>query len=221
MQNRFYLACLRDNVGSNVSFHCVDGRGYHTDIGRAEVYTKEEAQQAWDRGRDFDLPLSADQVDALAVYHVDCQLLPNETTIEPGCTEYVGFVKGRWDGNDVYWLTRTTAKTDFSQAVSFEAPEQDPDVVYLPRHMAEKVKRRTIQIQNVNRRKMVTAAGLVIPDHIKKAKRRSHSGLNRMNCPECGRISWQMNPYDFDGCSNLCCGQYKSAYERRRMYDHD
>ncbi len=172
MKNRFYMACLRDTVGNNVSFHCVDGYGYSTDIGKAHVYTKEEAQRDWERGRDFDLPLCADEVDALAVWHVDCQLIPSTTTIEPGCTEYVGFVKGRWDGNDVFWLTRTTAKTDFSQAVSFEASEQDPDVVYLPRHMAEKVKRRTIQIQNVTRRKMITAAGLVTPDHIAKSKRR-------------------------------------------------
>lgn len=211
MQNRFYLACLRDNLGSNVSFHCVNGRGYHTDIDRAEVYTKEEAQQAWERGRDFDLPLSADQVDALAVWHVDCQLLPNETTIETGCTEYVGFVKGRWDGNDVYWLTRTNSKTDFSQAVSFEAPEQNSDVIYLPRHMADKVKRRTIQIQSVNRRKMITAAGLVIPAHIKKAKRRKDSGMTRWNCPCCGRISWQMNPYDFNGCSNSNCSEWPKS----------
>jgi hypothetical protein len=214
MKNRFYMACLRDNVGSNVSFHRKNGSGYHTGIDQAEVYTKEEAQLAWNRGRDFDLPLCADQVDALAVWHVDCQLLPNETTIEPGCTEYVGFVKGRWDGNDVYWLTRNTVKTDFNQAVSFEAPDQDPDVVYLPRHMAEKVKRRTIQIQNVNRRKMITAAGLVIPAHIKKAKRRKDSGLNRMNCPCCGRINWQLNPYDFSGCSNTDCAEWRPSWQR-------
>lgn len=71
--NRFYLACLRDTVGTNVAFHCIDGKGYGTNTKVAHVYTRVEAQHAWEMGREFDLPLAADKVDALTVDHVDCQ----------------------------------------------------------------------------------------------------------------------------------------------------
>lgn len=43
MKNRFYFACLRDNVGSNVAFHGHNGSGYPTDLDKAETYTLEQA----------------------------------------------------------------------------------------------------------------------------------------------------------------------------------
>lgn len=64
--DRFYLACLRDTVGTNVSFHGLSG-GYTSDIDKARSYSREEAQSEWNSGRSFDLPpLCADKVDALA-----------------------------------------------------------------------------------------------------------------------------------------------------------
>lgn len=43
MKDRFYLACFRDNVGSNVGWHCIDGKGYSTDVSKAHTYTREQA----------------------------------------------------------------------------------------------------------------------------------------------------------------------------------
>ncbi|HFN5956445.1 TPA: DUF551 domain-containing protein [Escherichia coli] len=67
MNNRFYMMCLRETVGNNASFHCHNGNGYSSDIDRAHVYTLEEAQKAWNCGRDIDHPVCADSVDAMAV----------------------------------------------------------------------------------------------------------------------------------------------------------
>ncbi|EKI4633759.1 hypothetical protein PC147_004822, partial [Escherichia coli] len=53
MNNRFYMMCLRETVGNNASFHCHNGNGYSSDIDRAHVYTLEEAQKAWNCGRDI------------------------------------------------------------------------------------------------------------------------------------------------------------------------
>lgn len=84
MSNRFYMLCTRETVGSNASFHCHNGNGYSSNIDRAHVYTQEEAQRSWDYGREIDQPICADAVDALSVWHVDCQYIPNESTVEAG-----------------------------------------------------------------------------------------------------------------------------------------
>ena len=94
MSNRFYMMCLRETVGNNASFHCHNGNGYSSDIDRAHVYTLEEAQKAWNCGRDIDQPVCADSVDAIAVWHVDCQYIPTESLIESDCTAYVAYKKG-------------------------------------------------------------------------------------------------------------------------------
>ncbi|NDO81496.1 hypothetical protein CJP72_12185 [Citrobacter sp. NCU1] len=206
MSDRFYMACLRDTVGTNMSFHCVDGHGYNTNIDSAHVYTQEEAQAKWNKGRDIDLPVSADCIDALAVWHVDCQKIPNTTTLVDGCNAYVAFVTGKWDGNDVYWLADgSLPTTDFSKAAIYPAARQDSEgLVWLPFSTVDAVKRRTFNINLLNRRKMVQGAGLRVPALLKRRKRKN-TGKTRWNCPYCGRISWQLNPYDFEGCRNYSC----------------
>lgn len=215
MKNRFYLACLRDNVGSNVGFHAIDGRGYTTDLSKAHVYTREEAQQAW--SRDIDLPLSADHIDALAVWKVDCQCIPHSTTLKSGCDAYVAFQAKRWDGNDVYWLTEKLPSTDFSKAKIFtpdQVSENEPGLVYLPYSLANEKKRRTFAASLINKRIHVQGAGIKTPDHIKRDSRRRDSGKTRWNCPGCGKIHWQLNPYDFDGCNDVTCDEWKPSYGR-------
>lgn len=207
--NRFYLACLRDNVGDSVAFHCKNGNGYSTDIDRAHECTLEEAQKAWNGGREFDLPLCADKVDAQAQARVDCQKLPTESVISDDVTSYVGFQRGRWCGNDVFWLVEKGLPTiNFHYAQRYERPGGVTDVVWLPFEMADKAKRRTLDTARLNRRKMVQAAGLITPDHIKRYRRRQPSDKIRFNCPSCGRIAWQLHPYEFDGCSNTDCDKY-------------
>ncbi|CND28210.1 Uncharacterised protein [Yersinia intermedia] len=206
MQNRFYMACLRDTVGSNMAFHCYQGGGYATDISKAHAYTIEEAQKSWDFGRDIDLPVSADAIDAAAVWHVDHQCIPGKNTIEPDCKGYVAFIKDQWNGNDVYWLSDLLPTDDFSKAKIFPEPNAtESTLVWLPFVTANAVKRRTFNIDLLNRRTMIQAAGLRVPDWLKRQNRRKSSGKTRWNCPHCGKISWQYNPYDFDGCADWTC----------------
>lgn len=198
MKNRFYLACMRDNVGSNVSFHCKDGRGYSTDISKAEVYTLEEAQKAWDTGREFDTPISADHVDELAITHVDHQYIPCETQLSIDDNElYVCMVKGKYDGNDRYFITRSASSTDYAKAVTFTKYEvlqdNDSEVYFLPKSLVDNHTRKTFQIVNLNERKMIQGAGLKQPLQVKKYKARSKkrtSGKTRTNCCVCGKIVW-------------------------------
>ncbi|EKN4689612.1 hypothetical protein ABF236_003405 [Yersinia ruckeri] len=207
MVKRFYMACLRDTVGSNMSFHCYQGCGYATDINKAHVYTLEEAQESWNLGRDIDLPVSANAIDAASVWHVDHQHIPGKNTILPDCSEYVAFIKGQWNGNDVYWLADLLPTDDFSKAKIFHEPDvTENSLVWLPFTTADAVKRQTFNINLLNRRTMIQAAGLRVPDWLKRqSRRKGNNGKTRWNCPCCGKISWQENPYDFDGCLDWKC----------------
>lgn len=208
MKDRFYLACFRDNVGSNVAFHGSGGRGYSTDLDKADTYTLEQAQRAWEMGREYDQPISAEHIDALAVWKVDMQYIPSETVINDSVRFWVAFQKGCYDGNDVYWLTDKLPSTDFTKAKRFHLNEvslSDTDIVYVPMYVAQDQKRRTFDYSKLNKRKMIQGAGLKIPERIKRERRRKNNPKIRMNCPSCGKIHWQYNPYDFEGCNDALC----------------
>ena len=213
----FFMASLRDTVGSNMSFHCVDGAGYTTNIDKAHRFTQEEAQKYWDQARSFDLPVSQHCISALSVYHVDCQHVPTETKLVEGCEQYVGFKKSRWDGNDLYWLCADGAPvTDFTRARIYSEPDLSrDDTIWMPFSVADAVKRRTFALNALNRRTMVQAKGLVMPEWLKRENRRkaNFTGKVRWNCPGCGKIHWQLNPYDFDGCVHWGCTEYVRRFE--------
>lgn len=214
MSNRFYLACFRDNVGSNVAFQCKDFKGYHTNVDKAHVCTLEEAQDHFNHAREYDLPLSADLVDELTVWKVDHQYISRETQPFTDIhNTYVAYEKGRFDGNDVYWLNidSCNTSTDWDQASVFGYPvakKLDPKYVVIPFSMADQAKRRTFDFRKLNKRKMVQGAGLKTPDHMKKAKRRNADPKTRFNCPDCGKINWQHNPHEFEVCNHCCSGAY-------------
>ena len=209
--NRFYLASLRDTVGSNLSFHAKRG-GYTSDLDAADVFTREEAQKAWNNGREFDQPVCADRLDAVSVFHVDCQLLPMETPCMEEGDQYVAFQTGRWDGNDVFWRVEAgAATTDIEQATIYEHPINEHGYVCLPFAMVDAVKRRTASIERLDRRQMVQAAGLITPEHIKRHRRRRPSLKTRWNCPGCGQLHWQENPYEFERCRNMECPEWRPS----------
>lgn len=211
MADRFYMACLRDTVGTSVSFHGASS-AYHTDVQKAREYTKQEAQRAWNSAREIDLPLDADKIDQMTVLKVDCQLLPTDSMVVPGCNEYVAFKRGRWNGNDVYWLTDGHGTSDdFSLATIFPGPVESESVISLPLSYADERKRKTFNVGLINRRSMVQGAGLVTPEHIKKYMRRNQSCKTRFNCPGCGKIRWQHNPHDFEGCTDSFCIEYRPS----------
>jgi len=214
MRDRFYLACLRETVGSNMSFHCKNGNGYSSNLDRAEVYSLAEAQHAWDCGREIELPIAADDIDAAAKWHLDHQYIPCENTVTPGCSSYLAFVKSRWNGNDVFWLSDLIPTDDFSKARVFSQPDiSENGLVWLPLALADEHKRRTVDIGLLNRRSMVQGAGLRMPNWLKRQqRRRGSSGKTRWNCPKCGKISWQENPYDFEGCRDLSCDEWRPRY---------
>lgn len=195
-------------------WHRHEGRGYHTDLAQAHVYTLEEAQKEWNYGKSQ--PISADHVDALAIWKVDHQYISNETVLADGVDAYVLFQKGRFDGNDVYFmnLDAFNSFTDFTKASVFTRrdaeikTQNNSKLIAIPYADADKVKRRVFEAHLFNPRKMVQGAGLRLPECVKRKRRRVSSPLTRFNCPSCGRIKWQLNPYDFEGCRNTDCDEW-------------
>lgn len=214
-RDRFYKTSPHGDVGSNLSFHVKDGNGYSTNLNDAHVYTREEAQGEVDKGwlrtsNTEELFLSADHVDELAVKKVDCQYVkcfyPEN---KDSNNEYVIYIKGHWDGNDLGFVSDLHYNYDYSKARVFK--EEDlaslelDNYCVIPKSHADEISRKTFQSSNINRRKMISGAGIT---GILKKKVSNKSGKVRWNCPHCGKIAWQENPYDFETCSDVSCKGY-------------
>ncbi|MEC6833008.1 hypothetical protein VXS06_14670 [Photobacterium toruni] len=223
-RNRFYLVSPHSNVGSNVSFHAIDGNGYTTDLDKCHTFTHAEIQKKVDDGHirhsnQQGIPLSADHVDELAVWHVDMQYLNPDDDSYPTKTdindEYVVVNKNTgYDGNDVAFVGPFIGPSfDYSRRSIFSGNDinnlrNDGDLdsrhIVYPKSLTDRIARRTFQERNINRRKMIQGAGII---GVRKPRELSRptSGKTRWNCPTCGKINWQYNPYDFDGCSDRFC----------------
>ncbi len=208
MKNRFYKT--NGYVGSSVLFWAIDGLGYTTNIDLAHVYTREEMQRDVDKGwlRDKDeFPLCANDVEAFSQWRVDHQFVEKtypEFT-DPN-DEYVLVKKGRWDGNDLAFANGIDFDFDYGKAKNFRAfdveayIEQKQTYFFIvPRYHTDEIARRTFQKQNINRRKMITAAGIT---GLRQKRRSKTTGKQRFNCPTCGKIIWEHgHPDDRIYCS--------------------
>jgi len=213
VNNNFYLACFRDNVGSSVSFHGKDFKGYTTNIDNAHVATLDEAQDFYNRAREFDQPISSSQVDALAIWKVDSQLVSVERLTVLDDAMYVAHEAHTRDGNDLCWINVDTGiySSDYSKASRLSGAEwskQTGDFTLCLIGTIEPLKRRTFKMSSFDKHTMVLDAGLVVPKQLNSTKPKSPNAKNRFNCPGCGKISWQDNPHDFEGCRDINCVEW-------------
>ncbi|MCW3171395.1 hypothetical protein [Shewanella subflava] len=209
MSQLFYLRDSRSNVGDTCMFWAKNGLGYTSDLNKAHVYTKEEAQRYFD-SRETDIPYSKDQIDQLATVRVDHQYLP--TTSLPFIehdTDCVIHIVGDYNGNDIYWLTDAYHSVEYSDALVLPQAEALKKAVHLakynvetviyPKSVIDHIARRTFQVSNVNKRKMVTGAG--IKNNHPRKRNRPTTGRTRGNCPDCGKVTWGFNPYELYTCA--------------------
>jgi hypothetical protein len=206
MSQLFYLRDTRSDVGSTCMFWAKDGAGYVTDLIKAHVYTKEEAQRYFD-SRDTDIPYSKDQVDQLATIRVDHQYLPDVlATTDDLCVVHI---VGEYNGNDIYWLTDAYHSIEYADALVLSHADAINKVAHLakyninadiyPKLSIDNIARRTFQVSNVNKRKMVTVAG--IKNNHPRKRNRATTGRTRGNCPHCGKVTWGGNPYEAYTCA--------------------
>lgn len=223
--DRFYKT--NGCVGGSVLFWGIDGCGYTSNIDQAEVYTRNEMQQDVDNRRlrgNEEFPLSADDVDSLSEWRVDCQHIEKtypEFT-DPN-DEYVSIKRNVWDGNDLAFSDGLDWTFNYASAKSFSKSDigpyienSNPNMYFVPRYHADEVARRTFQKKNINRRKMITGAGIT---GMRKKRRSQATGKTRFNCVICGKIVWEYaHPDDFDimTCSHAC----ETDRESKKYFRH-
>ena len=211
----FYLRDTRSNVGSTCMFWAKDGNGYTSNLDKAHVYTLEEAQRDFN-SRHTDVPLSKELVDAVATVRVDHQYLDDcMAGLATGCDQYVIHCNiGDFDGNDVYWKAQKGSTVNLSDALILTAEEVkhalwNDAVAFYRLEYAQSISRRTMQVNNVNERRMVTAAGIRKP---KRKRERPTSGRTRGNCRHCGKVTWGFNPYEAYTCAEAAREKYGASW---------
>lgn len=212
----FYLRDSRSNTGSSCMFWALNGNGYTSNLDKAHVYTLEEAQSYFN-DRHTDVPLSKALVDELATVRVDHQYLDESQggeVVDGG--EYVIHVnRGDYDGNDVYWKAERGCTVNLSDALVLTKDEAEQamrfldDAAIYPFLYAVSISRRTFQARNINERRMITVAGIRKP---KRRRERPTTGRTRGNCPECGKVTWGLNPYEAYTCAEAAREKYGASY---------
>ena len=204
VEKLFYLRSRHGNCGTNLMFHNNGGAGYGTDLDNLHLFTLDEAQN--ELNHDIgSLPLLKSEVDKLSIKAVDHQHLKELPQADPN-DNYVIQIKGFWNGNDIAFMVMGGKTFNYDEAHVFTRTQatnivKDDDVIWSKTYL-DIICRRTFQEENISTRKMITGAGI---KYKKPRKKKATSGKTCWNCPGCGKINWQHNPYDFEGCNDINC----------------
>lgn len=209
MQNMFYLQDSRSTVGNNVVFWNIDGCGYGTNLDKLETYTLEEAQE-YHNNRKSDVPLLKELVDKLSITSVDMQYLPTSTDEDPN-DEYVIQHNQNYNGNDILFLAHQGETFNYMDTKVFTMGQIGEVILTLGEYTVfsksalDKIERRTFQQSNINKRMMCKQVGIKL---VKPKRVRPTTGKTRGNCPTCGRLTWDFNPYENAYCIDHCYNPY-------------
>lgn len=118
MSNEFYLQDSRSYVGNDVLWWATDGSVYTTDLRKAQVFTREEAQRNHD-SRHSDIPWPKDYIDGKTRPAVDMQYIRRDEALAGTGIELRKDEKpqreqlrchgcGRLMSQSAYWLARCT-----------------------------------------------------------------------------------------------------------------
>lgn len=204
---RYFLTSRHGNCGSSVMFHNKDERGYGTNLDNLETYSKEEAQKHHEQYGRESLPLLVDKVLSSAKLRVDCQYLDIAEGCPRSSDEVCVVSNGSWiDGNDIGFekdhggVTYNLEEAKITKLSELKGLGYH-HVIWSVKYIATKA-RKTFQFRDINTRSMCRGVKL------KRKATRQDSGKTRWNCPCCGQINWQYNPYDFEGCRNSNCDEW-------------
>ncbi|WP_116865694.1 hypothetical protein [Pseudomonas syringae] len=203
--SQFYLQDSRPHayVGDGLSFWAKDGKGYVTDLSKAELYTIEQATGH----RDTDIPWPKEYVDARTRIGVDCQLVTlAEALLEhPDAGHFYIQKPQSWNGNNLIWMREDGGFTsDLSKAV--RVPRGDTitwigksghsGAVVWPCAYIDAHSRRLVERDDVSIKEALRGTGIKL---VKPKKPRARL----YNCVGCGRFMSEKHIYQSD-CRN--CG---------------
>lgn len=202
MSELFYLQDSRSYVGNNVMWWAENGNGYTTDISKAHVYTRAEAQAHHD-DRSTDIPWPKEYIDTRTRPAVDMQYIRQE---EGGpSTDDLFYVQDSrsFDGNDVLWWTAggRGCTTDLRKAHLFTRDEAlarhgqlSTDIPW-PRQYIDGKTRPAVDQQYIKRAEALAGSGITL---VKPTKARGYV----IRCHQCGRFLSERQV--FEDCGN--CG---------------
>lgn len=205
MENIFYLQDTRSTLGNNVVFWNIDGCGYGTNLDKLETYTLEEAQDHHNN-RNSDVPLLKSLVDKLSIKAVDMQVLPTSTDEDPN-DEYIIQHNQNYNGNDILFLANQGETFEYNKAKVFSKSEIGTVTKYFSQYTIfsktslDKICRRTFQTHNIDEKSMIKVSGIKL---VKPKRVRPTTG----NCPTCGKLTWDYNPYENAYCNDHCYNPY-------------
>ncbi|SEI17026.1 hypothetical protein [Pseudomonas asplenii] len=190
MSRQFYLQDSRSNayVGDGLSFWAVDGKGYVTDLAKAELYTAEQATSH----RDTDIPWPKDYIDARTRIGVDCQYVDIREALDqhPDAAEFYMQKPKDWNGNNLIWLMADGGFTsDLRKAVRVARADTISMIgrcgqtggVAWPCAYIDAHSRRLVERDDVNLEQALRGTGIKLP---KPKKPR----MMMFNCHGCGRF---------------------------------
>ena len=202
MDDQFYLQDSRDYVGDGLSFWA-QGGGYCTDIGRAEIFTRERAIR-YHEDRESDVPWPKAYVDGRAHTGVDCQYIREDeaaSLMVEGAT-LVFQIPKKWNGNNVHWLGRyCTPGSNFDNAARVSDPAgvdaaKADGLIPWPLEYIQGKSRRLVNRQDVSIKEALHGSGIRL---INPKKSRELM----LNCQGCGRFISNRQRFQED-CRN--CG---------------
>jgi hypothetical protein len=183
-ENEFYLLDTRSYLGSTCMFWAIDGQGYTSNLDKAHVFNHEDAQKWADRRTHF-TPLSKKSVDALATLRIDCQLI--KPCHDFGSGVIIHRCQSAYDGNDICLDAgeeyNTTFNFEKAEAYTLESAAIRLNSVFgkiLSRSFLLSIARRTFQKNNIDKRRMMGAAGI---KYRSPRKKRETTGKSRGKLP--------------------------------------
>jgi hypothetical protein len=119
------------------------------------------------------------------------------------------YMQNGFVGNDILWWKKGRAgyTTDITQAHIFTKEEavgqnkmRHEDIPWPAEYIEARFK-IVIDGQSLDRAEALKGSGI----RLKKPPRVRHTtGKTRHNCPNCGKIVWDHNPYEAAFCSRIC-----------------
>lgn len=82
VEQKFYLQDKRQYVGNDILWWAKDGKGYTTDLSKAEVFTKDKALRQHECRPDIDIPWPKQYVDSKTRPAVDMQYVDINTALK-------------------------------------------------------------------------------------------------------------------------------------------
>lgn len=196
--SEFYLQDSRDHayVGDGLSFWAKDGKGYVTDLAKAEVYTLAQATGH----RDTDIPWPKAYVDARARAGVDCQYVTLSEALDqhPGAAEFYIQKPQCWNGNNLIWLCEDGVFTSDllkavvvprAQTVTWIGKLGQTGAVVWPKPYIDGLARRLVERDDVCIKEALRGSG------IKLVKPQKPRGPRPFNCSGCGRFRPERDCY--------------------------